>query len=144
VRAAAAILFLVATAMAPAQARSTMEQQVLQAEAAWSRALAANDVDGIDAYTADEWVIIAAEGAQTSKAAFLRAVASGDLVHDQMSLAPDMVRIYGETAIVSGIARSGGTWKGQRFATHERSSDVFVRRDGRWRCVFTQLTALKP
>jgi ketosteroid isomerase-like protein len=120
-----------------------MEQEVLQAESEWSRALAANEVSGIDAHTAEEWVIIGAEGTQTSKAAFLRAVASGDLVHEQMSLEPDMVRTYGETAIVSGIARSAGTWKGQRFATYERSTDIFVRRGGRWRCVLTQLTALK-
>ena len=31
-----------------------------------------------------------------------------------------------------------------RFSTHERSSDVFVKENGRWRCLFTQLTAVVP
>jgi ketosteroid isomerase-like protein len=122
--------------------QSPAERELVKVEADWSRALAANDVSGMRGHTADDWVIVGAEGQTTTKAAFLAAVTSGDLVHDQMTLEPDMVRVYGEAAIVSGVARSGGTWKGQRFATHERSTDVFVRQGGQWRCVFTQLTAL--
>lgn len=137
------LIFLIGAAMS-VQASSTARDEILTVEAAWSRALGANDVGGIAEHTADDWVIIGAEGSVTTKAAFLAVAASGDLVHDQMTLDADMVRIYGDTAVVSGIARSGGTWKGQRFATHERSTDVFVKHDGRWRCVFTQLTALPP
>ena len=124
------------------EASATESDDILRVEAAWSHALAVNDVRGIAENTADDWVIVGAEGTTTTKAAFLAVVASGDLVHDQMTLDPDTVRVDGDAAILSGIARSGGAWKGQRFATHERSTDVFVRRDGRWRCVFTQLTAV--
>ncbi len=84
------------------------------------------------------------DGSVQTKASFLAVVGSGDLTHDAMNLDADAVRIYADTAIVSGIARSSGAYKGQRFSTRERSTDVFVKQGGRWRCVFTQLTALPP
>ena len=116
--------------------------EILKVEALWSHALATNDVPAMNEFAAEDWMIIGAEGTVTTKATFLAVVKSGDLVHDQMTLDIETVRIYGETAIATGIARSGGTWKGHRFATHERSTDVFVKIGGRWLCVFTQLTAL--
>ena len=118
------------------------EDEMLKVEEAWSRAIATNDVRGMDAHTADDWVIVDTNGSVSKKAGFMAAVINGDLVHDGLTLDPDTVRVYGDTAIVSGIARSSGTYKGQRFSTHERSTDLFVRQDGRWRCVFTQLTAI--
>jgi ketosteroid isomerase-like protein len=124
------------------EAKSACESEVLRVEAAWSRALETNDVPGIGEHAAEDWVIVGAQGSITTRAQFLAVVTSGDLVHDQMTFDPDIVRIYGDTAVLSCIVRSGGTWKGQRFLTHERSTDVFVRQGGRWRCVFTQLTAL--
>jgi ketosteroid isomerase-like protein len=115
---------------------------MLDVEKAWSHAIATNDVRGMDEHTADDWVIVGTNGAVSTKAGFIAAVTSGDLVHDGLTVDPDTVRVYGDTGIVSGIARSSGTYKGQRFSTHERSTDLFVRQDGRWRCVFTQLTAI--
>ena len=117
-------------------------EDVIRVEQVWSHALAINDVRGIGEHASEDWVIATAEGTITTRATFLAVVASGDLVHDQMAHEPDTVRVYGDTAIVSGPVRSGGTWKGQRFDTHERSTDVFIKQGGRWRCVFTQLTAL--
>jgi ketosteroid isomerase-like protein len=115
---------------------------MLEIEKAWSRAVATNDMQGMDEFTADDWVIVQTTGAVTTKAGFIAAVKSGDLVHTGLTVDADMVRVYGDTAVVSGIARSSGTWKGQSFSTHERSTDIFIRQGGRWRCVLTQLTAI--
>jgi len=125
----------------PTQVAAEPEDEVLAIEASWSRAVAQNDVKGMADHMAEDWVMAGAEGALITRARFLAVVASGDLMHDHLELVPDIVRIYGDTAIVSGEARSGGTFKGQRFATHERATDIFIRQGGRWRCVFTQLTA---
>jgi ketosteroid isomerase-like protein len=125
-----------------AHAAPTQRQhEILEVERAWSRALAANDSGAIASYTNDAWVIEGADG-RTTRDAFLKVIISHDLVHDRLESTPDTVRVYGDVALVSGIALSSGTWKGVGFATRERSTDVFVRRGGRWRCVFTQLTPL--
>ena len=116
--------------------------EVLTAVDSWSRAVVANDPRAVAEFVADDWTVIAADGAVITKASFIEVMASGELVHDGMTLESPVVRLYGDVAIVSGVATSTGAYRGQRFSTHERSTDVFVRRSGRWRCVLTQLTAV--
>ena len=65
-----------------------------------------------------------------------------DLKHNEMRFDPDRFTIDRNVAIVSGVARSGGTYKGQAFLTLERATDVYVRRAGRRRCILTQLSPL--
>ena len=36
-----------------------------------------------------------------------------------------------------------GAYQGERFENDEWTSDVFVRRDGRWLCEFTHLTPMR-
>ena len=50
------------------------------------------------------------------------------------------VRVYGDSAVVTGVARAKGKFMGQEFSTQERATDVFVKRDERWQCVLTHLT----
>jgi ketosteroid isomerase-like protein len=115
---------------------------VLIAVDSWSRAVVANDPRAVAEFVADDWTLIAADGAVITKTSFIGVMASGQLVHDGMNLESPVVRLYGDVAIVSGVATSTGAYRGQRFATHERSTDVFIWRSGRWRCVLTQLTAV--
>jgi ketosteroid isomerase-like protein len=50
------------------------------------------------------------------------------------------VRVHGDTAVVTGITTSKGQFMGQGFTTRERATDVLARLNGRWLCVFSQLT----
>ena len=115
---------------------------VLTAVASWSHAVVSNDPRAVGEFVTDDWTLIAADGAVMTKASFVGVMASGELVHDGMTLGSPVVRLYGDVAIVSGVATSTGAYRGQRFATHERSTDVFIWNNGRWRCVLTQLTAV--
>lgn len=119
------------------------EQEVIAAATAWDQAMVGNDAKAIGAFMGEEWVIVGQDGSVTGKAAFLALIASGDLTHDVMSSDEMEVRVYGDTAVVIARGSSGGAWKGQRFLEHERGSNVFVRRDGRWVCVLTHLSTMK-
>jgi len=50
------------------------------------------------------------------------------------------VRIYGDAATVTALTNTKGKFMGQEFTTQEQATDVFVRQDGRWQCVVSQLT----
>jgi ketosteroid isomerase-like protein len=52
------------------------------------------------------------------------------------------LRIGPDAAVVGGEGRVKGTDGGKPFARHFRYSDTFVRRDGRWLAIFTQVTPL--
>jgi len=117
-------------------------QQLLELEKRFQDAIMVNDPDAIEGFVTDDWIIVNADGRIIEKDRFLAVVKSGTLTHDAMTLDELRVRIYGDTAVVTGRATSAGKFMEAKFATLERATDVFVRADGQWRCVLTQLTKI--
>jgi ketosteroid isomerase-like protein len=108
----------------------------------WAQAFVRGDADAAGSYMADDWIVVTPEGNLIDKAAFLAMVRSGMLTHDAMELAEVRVRVFGDTAIVAAQATSKGRFNGAAFSELERSSDVFVKQQGDWKCVLTQLTRI--
>ena len=108
----------------------------------WDRAMVGNDAEAIGQYMADDWTIIGADGGVSDKATFLGLVKSGTLSHDVMESDDLKVRVYGDAAVVTARGVSGGKYQGQAFREVERSSCVFVRQEGQWRCVLTHLSRI--
>jgi ketosteroid isomerase-like protein len=117
-------------------------EQLVALEKESAQAFIRNDVDAISRSMADDWTIITPEGNLLDRATFLGLIKSGDLTHEAMEFADTTVRVYGDTAVVTARATSKGKFKGHPFAESERSTDVFVRRVGQWKCVLTQLTRI--
>jgi len=121
---------------------STIDQELIDVSNAWDQAMVTNDPDAIGLYMADDWTIIGPDGSVGDKANFLEQVRSGKLTHDVMESHGLKVRVYGDTAVVTGRGVSGGKYEGQSFHLIERMSCVFVRQQGRWRCVLTHLSLI--
>lgn len=117
-----------------------MEEELLKLEKEFTQANLKNDAEEIGRFLADDWIIIQPNGAMIDKTRFLGVIKSGDLSYQMMEFDEAQVRIYGETALVTGVTTTKGKFRGQEFNTRERGTDVFVKRDGRWQCVFSQLT----
>ncbi|MFB8049407.1 nuclear transport factor 2 family protein [Streptomyces rubiginosohelvolus] len=110
----------------------------------WAAAIVANDADRIGSFMADEWVIVSESGI-TDREAFLGYVRSGDLTHSAMgAIAPPRVRVHGDTAVLTARITNTAHYGGQRFDADEWTTDVFVRRDGHWRCVLSHITPAAP
>jgi ketosteroid isomerase-like protein len=147
---ACSIIALPGLAVAACDRRPIMESNVLETvrhelqnlDKEWSAVIMTNDTDAIGRFISDDWVIIGPEGNVIDRSRFLGVIQSGDLKHDSMESDDWLVRVYGDTAVVVAQAKSTGKYKGEAFATHERSTSVFVRKEGRWQCVLTQLTPI--
>jgi ketosteroid isomerase-like protein len=70
----------------------------------------------------------------------LDVIRSGTLTHEAMESDDARVRIYGNTATVTALTKTKGKFSGQVFTTQERATDIFVKQNGRWHCVLSQLT----
>jgi len=124
--------------------RSAAEEELVEVANAWDRAMVGNDADEIGRYMADDWTIIGTDGSVGDRATFLELVRSGALTHDVMESGDFDVRVYGDAAVVTARGVSGGKYRGRPFREVERSTCVFVRQDGRWRCVLTHLSRIAP
>ena len=118
------------------------QEELLALERESTQAFIRNDADGIGRSLADDWTIITPEGNVLERAMFLGLIKSGNLTHEAMEFSETRVCIYGDAATVTAKATSKGRFKGQPFAELERSTDVFVKQNGRWKCVLTQLTRI--
>jgi ketosteroid isomerase-like protein len=117
-----------------------MEEELLKLENEFARAVASNDADALDRLLADDWIIVEPDGAMIDKARFLGVIRSGALSHESMESTEPRIRVYGNTALVTGLTTSKGKFMGQDFTSCERATDIFVKQSDRWQCVFTQLT----
>jgi ketosteroid isomerase-like protein len=140
-----ALLFITLALAVPfsfGQVRSnTMQDEVLRVEKEFSQAIVKNDAEAVGRFLAD-WIIIDPDAGIIDKASFLGVIRSGALTHEMMESDDTLVRIYGNTAIVTALTTTRGAFSGQVFTTKERATDVFVKQAGRWLCAFSQLTRL--
>ncbi len=117
-----------------------MQAELLKLEKEFAQAIVKNDAEAIGRFLADDWIIIDPDGDVIGKSRFLEVIKSGALTHEVMESNDVRVRIYGNTAVLTALTTTKGKYSGQDFTTQERATDVFVKQNGRWQFVFSQLT----
>ena len=127
----------------PAYAASTPEDSVRAVELARGDALLHADTVALARMIAPEFVEISRLGQLRPRAVNLREIATGELRLLAVKYDSLAVRIYGDVAILTGIADNAGTVRGFPFAGKVRYTRVFVRRDGRWQAVAMQQTSMQ-
>src|SRR6476660_7691528 len=120
----------------------TAEEELLKLEKEFAEAIVRNDLEGIGRLVTDDWIIIDPNGEIVDRPRFFEVIKSGALTHEMMESEDFRVRVYGDNAVVTALTRAKGKFMGQEFSTQERATDVFVKREGQWRCVLTHLTRL--
>ena len=118
----------------------TLEDEVRAVSAAWDEALIGNDASLVASFMTDDWVYVGPDGV-SPKSDIIGWIASGRLAHYTMTvLGADRVVRAGDAVLVTARKASSGTWDGVPYTADEWISEVYVRRDGRWRCVLSQKT----
>ena len=117
-----------------------VQEEIIKLGKEFGQAIIKNDPEAIGQFLADDWIIIDPDGGIVEKSRFLGVVKSGALTHERMDSDDVRVRIYGETAVVTALTTTKGKFMGQEFTSKERATDIFVKREGRWQCVLSQLT----
>jgi len=118
------------------------EKEILEVESKFGEAMIQNDAEAIGRILSDDWIIIDPEGGVVDKSRFLDVIRSGALKHEAMDSEDIRVRTYSNTATVTAVTHTRTKYLGKEFTTHERATDVFVKKDERWQCVLTHLTTL--
>jgi ketosteroid isomerase-like protein len=134
------VVLAAAIPFAAAQIWNSAMNELTSLEKEFSKAIVSNNAKAIEAFLASDWVIIDPDRGVIDKDRFLGVIESGALTHEAMDSEDFRVRVYGDTAVVTALTRTKGKFMGQDFSTQERATDVFVRQDGRWRCVISQVT----
>jgi len=119
---------------------SFAEQSLMKMELDWAQAGIKNDIAAVEKIVADDWVGIDSEGNAMTKAEAIAAMKSGSTTIQSYEFGPMKVRVFGNTAVVTGSDTEKSTYKGKESSGKYVWTDVYVMRDGHWQAVASQGT----
>ena len=142
---AVAALLLLPLCSTAAHAQTKTVEEVRGAIRRYDAALRRADVAALERFWAPEYTLINPRGERLTRADRLANVRSGRTAFD--SLAPvldeERIRIYGDhgpVAVHTTLLTIGGRYRGREERGQYRAIAIWVRRDGRWQQVASQLT----
>lgn len=125
-------------------AETTAERELRALETARTEAIRAGDAATLEKIYADDFRGVTSGGQAVDKASILEVLkgASGGLPAEIEDL---KVRIYGETAVVTGLIRLSALSQEGRVAGNSfRYTHIYARKDGRWQMIAGQSTNVPP
>jgi ketosteroid isomerase-like protein len=131
-------VFGVARADAP-----SVEQNLMQMERDWTQAGLKKDAATLDKIIADDWVAIGFDGKTVTKAELMADLKSGASATQSIELGAMKVRVFGNTAVVTGSDTEKSTYKGKDSSGKYLWTDVFVMRQGRWQAAASHSTKVE-
>lgn len=102
------------------------------------------DVEVVAAAVGEDLTYTHSGGDSETKAQFLETLRSGRIVYEQIEPTDVAVRVYGQTAVVTGRSTMHVRTGGQPQTFQIRFLEVDVLRDGRWQMIAWQATRLPP
>lgn len=115
-------------------------RQIIEMEHQAREASLRRDVEFSQRNLAEDYVAITPLGQVTTKQDTVSARKSGQLKYDTINVTDMVVRVYGDTAVVTARADVKGHQLGEDFSGPYRYTRVWVRRTGHWLAVSYQAT----
>ncbi len=110
------------------------------AHTSWWDALLATDVVALDSLLADDLTFHSPYGTASTKAAFVENLVSGRLSYDSVAGDTALIRLHGQTVIVTGQVDIRFQWEGQPVLEHLYYTAVYGWASSHWRMLAWQST----
>jgi hypothetical protein len=129
---------------AQSKANKAFAEQLIQMERDWSQADVKKDAAALNRILAEDWTGIDFQGTVLTKPEVLRQVDlhSDATATESSELGEMKIRIFGNTALVSGTEIERSEYKGKDSSGKYIWTDIFVRRNGRWQAISSQSTKI--
>lgn len=137
-----AALLLAALLLLPGFATADTREDVLAADARRFAAMLQNDLTALEALLADDLTYTHSSSKVESKAEFLESLRSGKLRYLAAERSDLAVRVYGDTAVVTGRAEMKVSSPGGELTLPVRFTEVWVRSGGAWKLTAWQSTRI--
>lgn len=102
----------------------------------------AGDTDFLDQTLAADFTGIGPRGFMLTKEQWIDRFESGDLTHQSYTWSVLNIRLYGDTAIITGCQSFTGQHKGRDIQGNSRGTLIFVLIDGQWQIAGVQLSQI--
>ncbi len=124
--------------------RANVEKEIMDMEQKLRDANLKNDVSYIEQALAEDFVGVGSEGNVYGKAGGIRVRKSGKLKFESIEQSGQKVRVYGNTAIVTGTSNVNLSFMARHHPGTYRYTRVYVRMGESWKVVNFQVTKVQP
>ncbi len=109
------------------------ESDALRAvDATWNDLRLSANVAGLEKLLADDWLLTHSDGRVQSKREYLNELRTGSRSNQAIANQSVVVRLYGDSAVVTGTSVQSGLSNGQPWSGRFRFTRVWIRRSGQW------------
>jgi len=130
-------------AVGASPAASNAEDEIKKLEEARNQAILHGDAAALDRMTSDDYTFITLRGEMRTKSDILKGFASGSFHYESREISDLKVRIYGDTAVVTGRSVQKGAENGKDYSGDYWFTRVYVKQKGRWLTVALQTTLIQ-
>ena len=120
------------------------KEEILRIERERNRAIISGDANALDRMTSDDYTFITLRGELRTKPEIIQGFKSGSFHYDSRQISELNVRVYGNTAVVTGRSNQKGRENGKDYSGDYRFTRVYARQGGRWQTVALQTTLIQP
>ena len=131
---------------AAARAQTSAEvarEEVRELEKARNEAIVHGDAAALERMTSDDYTFITLRGELRTKAEIINGFSTGAFKYGSREISDLNIRIYGNTAVVTGRSSQKGTENGRDYSGDYRFTRVYVKERGRWQTVALQATRIE-
>jgi ketosteroid isomerase-like protein len=137
-----ALLLGAATGVQAQQGSQSEAEAVKAAELRRFEVTTGKDYKALATLLGDDLVYTHSSAAVDSKASYLESLTSGRVTYKVIKPTDLQVRVFGDLAIIHGVAAMNVDANGQALVNTLRFTDVWARRDGRWQMIAWQSTRM--
>lgn len=87
---------------------------------------------------ADDYVLINSQGQEESKAQFIADYTAKGFTFEPFVITQPVEKVWADGAVLGGVVEAKGMSDGKPYDVRLRFADVWAKRDGKWRVIFTQ------
>jgi ketosteroid isomerase-like protein len=116
----------------------TLVREVTELKRQYDVAQLGNDAKWFEQMLAEDYVFIGSDGSMSSKSDVVKDMQSRDLVWESVAVKDMRIRVYGDTAVVTGRFFGKGRYKGSPLDERQRFTSVWIKRSGRWQGISEQ------
>jgi len=126
-----------------AQQTDPRESKLLVLERLWNEAQVNRDSSALDALVSSRFINTEYDGEQSDKQRFLADIKDPQFKPTLANIQDVKMNFFGDTAVITGIYHTQGTYQGKPYNHVGRFTDTWVLDLGKWQCVASHTSLLK-
>jgi hypothetical protein len=122
-----------------AAAQAHVPPDLAAAVAAYDKAQVDSNRSELERWLADDYLLVNSGGATETRAQLIADYTAPGFDLEPFTVEQPVERVWKDGAVMGGIATLRGTDGGKRYELRLRFADIWVRRNGRWQVIYTQV-----